>query len=101
MVQVEWAEPALADLQEVYEFIARDSPHYAQLTVEKITGAAARVAHFPELGEVLAELPELGYRQVVVGAYRFIYRHDLQQDRILVMGVIHASRDLGPIIRSR
>ena len=32
MVQVDWAQPALEDLQEVYEFIARDSPRYAQLT---------------------------------------------------------------------
>jgi plasmid stabilization system protein ParE len=43
MVQVVWAEPALADLKEIYQFIARDSPRYAQITVEKITRTAARL----------------------------------------------------------
>jgi toxin ParE1/3/4 len=101
MVRVDWAQPALDDLREVYEFIARDSRRYAQLTVERITGAAARLAQFPQLGEVLPEFPHLAYRQIVVGAYRLIYRDDSKQNRILVMGVIHSSRDLSPILESR
>ena len=36
MVRVDWAAPAATDLREVLEFIARDSPRYAQLTVESI-----------------------------------------------------------------
>ncbi|MHC4180069.1 MAG: type II toxin-antitoxin system RelE/ParE family toxin [Planctomycetota bacterium] len=101
MVRVEWAQPALTDLRDIHEFIARDSPRYAQLTVEKITGTAARLARFPELGEVLPEFPRLAYRQIVVGAYRLVYREDRQRDRVVVMGVIHASRDLPPILENR
>jgi len=98
MVRVEWAEPALADLQEVYEFIARDSPHYAQLTVERITETAARLGQFPQLGEVLPEFPEYVYRQIVVGAYRLIYRDDPGHDRVLIVGVIHSRRILPPTL---
>lgn len=101
MVRVVWAQPALDDLREVYEFIARDSRRYAQLTVERITDAAGRLAHFPQLGEVLPEFPHLAYRQMVVGAYRLIYRDESEQNHILVMGVIHSSRDLAPILESR
>lgn len=101
MVQVDWAQPALADLHEVYEFIARDSPRYAQLTVERITGVAERLARFPKLGQVLPEFPHLAYRQMVVGAYRLIYREDQGQNRVLVVGVIHSSRDLPPILDIR
>ena len=101
MVRVEWAQPALEDLREIYDFIARDSPRYAQRTVERITDTAARLAVFPQIGEVLSEFPGSGYRQVVVGAYRLIYREDPQRDRVVVMGVIHASRDLPPILESR
>ena len=50
MVRVDWAQPALEDLQEVYEFIARDSPRYAQLTVEQVTDVAERLAGFPQIG---------------------------------------------------
>jgi toxin ParE1/3/4 len=101
MVRVDWARPALDDLREVYEFIARDSPRYAQLTVERITDTAERLARFPQLGQNLPEFPHLAYRQMVVGAYRLIYRDDSEQGRILVMGVIHSSRDLPPILESR
>ena len=101
MVRIEWAQPALDDLREIYDFIARDSPRYAQQTVEKITGTAARLARFPQIGEVLSEFPRFVYRQVVVGAYRLIYREDAPRNRVLVMAVIHASRDLPPILESR
>ena len=101
MVRVDWAQPALEDLREVYEFIARDSPRYAQLTVERITHVAGRLARFPQLGQVVPEFPHLAYRQMVVGVYRLIYREDQPRNRVVVMGVIHGSRDLPPIFEDR
>lgn len=101
MVRVDWAQPALDDLHEIYEFIARDSPRYAQLTVERITAVASRLSTFPLLGEKLPEFPHLFYRQIVVGPYRLIYREDGGRDRIIVIGVIHSSRELAPIIENR
>jgi len=101
MVRVDWAQPALDDLQEIYEFIARDSPRYAQLTVERITNVAGHLARFPQLGEFLSEFSHLAYRQMVVGAYRLIYREDSETNRVIVMGVIHGSRDLPPILENR
>ena len=100
MVRVAWSQPALDDLREVYEFIARDSPRYGQLTVDRIT-AAPPLARFPQLGEILPEFPHLRYRQIVVGAYRLIYREDQSNNRVLVMVVVHSSRDLPPILASR
>jgi len=101
MVRVDWAQPALDDLRDIYDFIARDSPRYAQLTVEKITRAAARLARFPQLGEILSEFPRWAYRQFVVGRYRLIYREDPEHDWVMIVGVIHASRDLPPILENR
>jgi toxin ParE1/3/4 len=101
MVRVDWAQPALEDLREIYEFIARDSPRYAQITIERITNVAGRLAQFPQLGQVLPEFPQLAYRQIIVGAYRLVYREDAARNRVLVMGAIHASRELPPILESR
>jgi len=97
MVRVEWAAPAVADLQEIHDFIARDSLRYAQATVEKIADAAAGLARFPQMGEVLPEFRQQAYSQFVVGAYRLVYREELRNDRVIVMGVIHAARDFPPI----
>lgn len=101
MVRIEWAEPAISDLREVYEFIARDSHRYARLTIEKITGTAGRLAEFPELGEVLPEFSPKVYRQIVVGSYRIIYRADPSRNRLLVLAVVHARRELPPVVENR
>jgi toxin ParE1/3/4 len=101
MVRVEWASPALADLRSVYDFIARDSRRYAQLTVERIQKAAQRLADFPEIGHVLPEFPDGLYLQVLMRSYRVIYRPDKKRRRVLIMAVIHGARDLAPIFKKR
>jgi plasmid stabilization system protein ParE len=70
MVPVIWAEPALADLEEIYRFIAKDSPQYARSMVERLTTAAARLGDFPQLGEIVPQFAHRNYRQLAVGAYR-------------------------------
>ena len=97
MVQVVWTESATADLESVYRFIARNSPHYARLTVEKLVQAAEQLRSFPEIGELLPEFSHRPYRQIAVGAYRLIYRLDRAIDRVLVVAVIHAARRFPPL----
>ena len=63
--------------------------------------AAAGLARFPHLGEVLPEFRSSAYRQMTVGAYRLIYREDVQRDRVLVMAVVHGSRDLPSVLHGR
>ena len=47
MTEVRWTPQAADDLQAIYDFIARDSPYYAQLTVEDILAAIDRLGQFP------------------------------------------------------
>lgn len=101
MVRVDWAQPALDDLEGIYDFIARDSPRYARDTVEKIIQSADRLSNFPHMGQELSEFPHLAYRQLVVGVYRLIYREDSRCGRVIVMGVVHGSRDLSSVLENR
>jgi plasmid stabilization system protein ParE len=39
-MKVTWSEPAVADLVAIHDYIARDSPHYAQRFVERLIAAA-------------------------------------------------------------
>ena len=98
VVRVGWSESALADLHEIYDYIARDAPRYARATVEKITGATALLAHLPKSGEVLHDCK--AHRQVVVGNWRLIYREDEANHWVLIVGVIHRDRDVR-ILRGR
>jgi plasmid stabilization system protein ParE len=64
------------DLRQIHEFIARDSVRYAAMTVVRIREAVARLGKFPQSGRAVPEFPESAYREVIVGNYRAIYRHD-------------------------
>jgi len=94
VVQVEWADPAFEDLRCIHDYISRDSMKYAQIIVEKIVSVAGRLSAFPESGSTLPELPDSEYRQVLVGSYRVIYRFEVTDNRVLVVAIVHGSRDL-------
>ncbi len=101
MVRIEWTRPAVTDLDDIREYIARNSPRYAEVTVRKIKAAADRLADGPFVGHELPDLPDSPYRQILVSKYRIIYRVAEVQNRVFVVGVIHASRDLPPIMERR
>ena len=90
MVQIKWTNRALNDLCEINEFIAKDSPRYAQIQIEKIQKAVSNLAVFPSLGRQVPEFPHLPYREVLVGNYRVLYREE--EKGILVMSVVHGRR---------
>lgn len=100
MAEVLWTAPAFEDLGEIHSFIARDSQRYADLTLINLRDAAGRLADFPKLGRRVPEYPRTPYRELVEGAYRIVYRLN-GPDQILIMAVVHASRRLRPLMRSR
>jgi toxin ParE1/3/4 len=67
MVQVIWARPAADDLKAIHDYIANDSPRYARIMVTRVQDAARFLAEFPEMGQIVWELPDSGYREHVVG----------------------------------
>ncbi len=89
MVQVRWTKRALGNLHEIYDFIAKDSPRYAQLQIERIQEAALKLVEFPSMGRKTPEFSSLPYREILIGNYRVLYRIDEGKDRILVMSIIH------------
>jgi len=90
---VRWTQRARTDLQEIYDFVARDSPQAAYALVERIITASERLASFPESGRVVPEFPTLGYREVIVSSYRVLYR--LEPEIVWIVAVIHGRRLLG------
>jgi len=91
-VRVEWSEPAIVDLDGIWEFIARDSPRYATATVNRLGDAVTALETFPRMGRRIPEVDDPDARELIVGSYRLMYR--VEADRVLIAGVIHGSRDL-------
>jgi toxin ParE1/3/4 len=92
MAAVIWTEKSLADLEDIFDYIAADSPFYARHQVEKIIASVERLQAFPISGRPLPEFPDSPYREIIVGPYRIVYRHISASSSIFILAVIHGKR---------
>ena len=92
MTTIRWTESARADLRAIHAYVSRDSQIYARRLVEKIKHSVARLRRFPRSGGMVLEWEKEDVREIPVGNYRVIYR--LQDNRVIVLTVIHAARQL-------
>jgi toxin ParE1/3/4 len=87
-----WAGPALDDLREIREYVSRDNPSATKKLADSIRESVLRLREYPKSGRVVPELPELGYREVIVAPCRIVYQ--IQQKRVVVLRVWHGRRAL-------
>jgi plasmid stabilization system protein ParE len=94
VAEVIWSERSASDLEAIHQFIARDSPAAADLTIERIRASTRRLAKFPDSGRTVPEAPEEHVKEVIVRPYRVIYRR--QHTDVYVATVLHGARQLLP-----
>ena len=87
-----WTDPAVEDLQSIWDYIARDSPVYATEFVGSIVSAVERLEAFPGLGRQVPEANSRDIRELIFRNYRIMYR--VHKDAVQILAVIHGSRDL-------
>ena len=92
MRKIIWTEPALSDLQGIYDYISKDSEYYASVFVGEILESVEKVTEFPEIGRMVPEYQQNDIREILVQSYRIIYK--LEQNQILILTVVHGRRDL-------
>ena len=91
MAQIVWSEPALADLEEVAEYIALDKPSAASGLVSDILTKVERLKEFPNSGRKPPEFPRgTRYRELVVGPCRIFYRDG--KSEIYIIYVMRSER---------
>jgi len=83
---------AIADLDEIWLYIARDNVDAAERLIARIEGTAEKLARFPGLGKRRDELQQ-GVRSFGVGKYIIFYRRI--RGGIEVIHVVHGARGLG------
>ena len=91
MAQIIWTEPALDDINDIAEYIAVSNPHAARKLVETVFNTVERLEQFPESGKLPEEIPELGYRELVVSPCRVFYK--TEEDLVYVLHVLRQERD--------
>lgn len=93
MAEIIWSYKSYEDFQNIVEFIAKDSEHYASLTAKKIWREIRRIERNPKEARMV---PEAGYleniREFIVGNYRIIFK--LKNNQAYLLTIHHNSRNL-------
>ena len=90
MTRLVWTRQAVQDLEAIREFIARDSPRFGDLTVDRLVSAADRLNQFPLSGRMVPEFRRKDLREVLYGNYRIVYR--VLKGAVEIVTVFHSSR---------
>jgi len=89
VTEVRWTPQAADDLQAIYDFIGRDSPHYAQVVVEDLLAAIDQLERFPLMGRQVPERRREDLRELIKPPYRIVYRIG---EVIRILTIFRASR---------
>jgi plasmid stabilization system protein ParE len=91
-----WTNNAKRELRAVYDYIAQNSPRYAQGIVDRITRQTKQLSTMPYLGAMVPEYEEETIRELLEGSYRIIYR--VRGDRVEILSVVHGARPFSSAI---
>jgi toxin ParE1/3/4 len=91
MVKVTWAPSAVADIENIAEYVAKDSLQSANALVELLFEKAAFLEKYPYRGKKVPELNSEKFREILAGHYRIIYEIISEQE-IGIVSVHHQSR---------
>lgn len=97
MAQIRWSLTASTDLQEIEDFIARDSVFHAVTFVDCIVESTATLLKTPHIGRVVPEFNRQDLREVIFRGYRIVYL--VQNDEVLILRVVHGARNLRGLIQ--
>jgi toxin ParE1/3/4 len=91
MVEISWTKQAIQDIDNIAEFISRDSEHYAKIQVLRFFESVRILERFPQAGKIVREKHDSSIREVLVGNYRVIYKV-INKSKIDVLTVHHSKR---------
>jgi toxin ParE1/3/4 len=86
-MKLRYERGALADLDEIFAFIAADSREAAERLVARIERAATRIAASPHIGGMTRKF---GFLRFPVGRYLIVY--EIVSDEVVVLYVRHSAR---------
>jgi toxin ParE1/3/4 len=80
------------DLQDIWTYIAEESPRSANKVVRKIMSAFDGLAEYPARGRAIPDI-SADHHLLVIGRYLLIYHLDERHQIVTLVRVIHGARD--------
>lgn len=90
--EVRWSPEAIEDVEELAQYIEKDSRHYAQVVTDDIVAGSRALKQFALRGRGVPELEDTTYREIFIYSYRLIYQ--VKEDQVLIIAIIHGKRQL-------
>jgi toxin ParE1/3/4 len=91
-MKIIWSQPAIFDLENIRDYIAKDSLRYSLIFIERIIVAIEKMAQFPLAGRIVPEYATKSIREVIYQHYRIIYK--INGKAVYILTVVHGGRDL-------
>jgi addiction module RelE/StbE family toxin len=91
MVEVRWTASALQDLNDIGEYISKDSIKYAEITVNELFDSVDILENHPRAGVMVPEFNVDYLRQINRGNYRVVYQI-INEFRIDILTVHNSAR---------
>jgi toxin ParE1/3/4 len=99
MAGYELSPESLADLEEIWNFVAADQPAMADRVVDELFETFDRLASWPGAGHFRPDLTDAQVRFWPVRPYLIVYRE--RADKIQIVAILHGSRDVTAILEGR
>ena len=85
-------DQALADLEDIFHWIAQESPATAKVVVDRLFGSTELLISFPFMGHAGRD-PSTFEWVVPRLPYIVVYEVDQEQERIVVTAIFHGAQD--------
>jgi toxin ParE1/3/4 len=90
MAKIVWSPRAIKDINEIAEYIAKDSLQYAKAQTRLFVEMAEELEAHPHRGRIVPELGINSIRQLLCGHYRIIY--EVSPKMIAILTEHHQAR---------
>jgi toxin ParE1/3/4 len=90
-MELVYDDQALADLQDIFNWIAQDSPAVAKTVVDRLFSSTELLISFPFMGHVGRDSDTFEWA-VPRLPYIVVYEVDRVQERVVVTAVLHGAR---------
>jgi toxin ParE1/3/4 len=85
-----WTSTALKNLDQLHEYIMQDNPSAAAKMARLIRHGVEQLESFPAMGRI-GQVAST--RELVISGTPYIVQYTVRTDSVVILGIIHASRD--------
>ncbi|WP_340103246.1 type II toxin-antitoxin system RelE/ParE family toxin [Rhodohalobacter sp. 8-1] len=93
MAEVRWTPQSLSDMNNIAEYIAKDSEVYAAIQTERFFFTAEALENQIRTGRIVPEIENESIRELILGFYRIIYRV-VDENRVDILTIHHSRRSI-------